>query len=428
MWDLSKRKKAILLHTLTDFRREASIVWCPDSRHFFATSHFQDLVLYEICSANDNEHRPSLKVILSLPSRGKLFENLQLSANGCILSMISNQRSVRIYHSLVGNKKSPWLHFEGNSFVEIRKRFVDAALGNVLSPGEVESLRESDVRYRDALLLENGSNRELKKEKEKAKRRELMERMTEEDVNSIYSIKPPQAERNPNRIICSRAYAELRDETFNVLWDRNMNCISHISMDPLGNYLLTMVVCTQRLDNMENVLDGFTQIETKYETVNQMVVWDLETLQCESVCIIPSNPTKLGDLQRGRQILQGSFGGFSSPQKSEGMERSNLKSKEEKKTGFAQLLTNGDGFSRAESSRFLLFGNGEGETSSKIGNQFVFCGNEEGEIYIWERKSGKRLAKLTGHKGPVNSVAWNPVDNYMFVSVSDDEKVRVWGA
>jgi len=48
-------------------------------------------------------------------------------------------------------------------------------------------------------------------------------------------------------------------------------------------------------------------------------------------------------------------------------------------------------------------------------------------IYLWHRQSGALLAKLSGHTGCVNCVAWSPADPQLFVSGSDDGSIRVWG-
>lgn len=46
-------------------------------------------------------------------------------------------------------------------------------------------------------------------------------------------------------------------------------------------------------------------------------------------------------------------------------------------------------------------------------------------IYLWDSKSGDILARPEGHGVRSNSVAWNPVNPYLFASVGDDGKLKV---
>ena len=60
-----------------------------------------------------------------------------------------------------------------------------------------------------------------------------------------------------------------------------------------------------------------------------------------------------------------------------------------------------------------------------------FCqkklGNLDGNVYIWHRETGFLLEVLTGHgEGSVNAVAWNPTNERMFASCSDDHSIRIW--
>jgi WD repeat-containing protein 26 len=53
----------------------------------------------------------------------------------------------------------------------------------------------------------------------------------------------------------------------------------------------------------------------------------------------------------------------------------------------------------------------------------------DGNVYVWDRDTGTLLEILDGHgEGSVNSVAWNPKNERMFASCSDDHTVRIWEA
>lgn len=53
----------------------------------------------------------------------------------------------------------------------------------------------------------------------------------------------------------------------------------------------------------------------------------------------------------------------------------------------------------------------------------------DSKVYVWHRESGALLEELAGHgDGSVNSVAWNPRNEKMFASCSDDHTVRIWEA
>ncbi|CDO76439.1 hypothetical protein BN946_scf184781.g16 [Trametes cinnabarina] len=64
-----------------------------------------------------------------------------------------------------------------------------------------------------------------------------------------------------------------------------------------------------------------------------------------------------------------------------------------------------------------------------VEENFILSGSEDGKVYIWHRETGVLLEELAGHgEGSVNSVAWNPANERMFASCSDDRTVRIWEA
>ncbi|CAN8066744.1 unnamed protein product [Agarophyton chilense] len=57
----------------------------------------------------------------------------------------------------------------------------------------------------------------------------------------------------------------------------------------------------------------------------------------------------------------------------------------------------------------------------------VLSGSEDELVYIWERRSGKLIAKLRGHDGTVNTITCNENNQNLFASGSDDKTIIIWG-
>lgn len=60
------------------------------------------------------------------------------------------------------------------------------------------------------------------------------------------------------------------------------------------------------------------------------------------------------------------------------------------------------------------------------GDAFVGTGSESSLMHIWHRESETLLASVEGHTATVNAVAWNPMNDHMLASASDDHKVIIW--
>ncbi|KAK7203317.1 WD40-repeat-containing domain protein [Myxozyma melibiosi] len=61
-----------------------------------------------------------------------------------------------------------------------------------------------------------------------------------------------------------------------------------------------------------------------------------------------------------------------------------------------------------------------------VADNFLVSGSDDANVYIWRRQDGMLIDVLPGHSKGVNSVAWNPVDQHMFASASDDNTIRIW--
>ena len=85
----------------------------------------------------------------------------------------------------------------------------------------------------------------------------------------------------------------------------------------------------------------------------------------------------------------------------------------------ASIALNPDG-SVVASRRMLEF-----VTTREAGGQVVSKKPLPNRIHLWEAQTGKQLAVLSGHQGPIRSLAFSP-DGKTLVSASDDQTVRVW--
>ena len=71
----------------------------------------------------------------------------------------------------------------------------------------------------------------------------------------------------------------------------------------------------------------------------------------------------------------------------------------------------------------------EGASYDPGGEEIRLIPCPDGNVYVWDRESGALLEVLSGHgAGSVNSVAWNPKNERMLASCSDDKTIRIWEA
>ncbi|KAG0264421.1 hypothetical protein BG011_006897 [Mortierella polycephala] len=59
--------------------------------------------------------------------------------------------------------------------------------------------------------------------------------------------------------------------------------------------------------------------------------------------------------------------------------------------------------------------------------RFVVSGSEDSKVHIWHRDNANLIQSLDGHTQAVTMITWNPTNQTMFASASDDNTIRIWG-
>eukprot|EP00828_Plagiopyla_frontata_P005954 TRINITY_DN12509_c0_g1_i1.p2 TRINITY_DN12509_c0_g1~~TRINITY_DN12509_c0_g1_i1.p2 ORF type:complete len:136 (-),score=11.22 TRINITY_DN12509_c0_g1_i1:25-432(-) len=65
-------------------------------------------------------------------------------------------------------------------------------------------------------------------------------------------------------------------------------------------------------------------------------------------------------------------------------------------------------------------------TIGGLDENFIACGSEDNNIYIWHRNSPKPIEVLKSHTSIVNAVHWHPNNPFILISGSDDQKIKSW--
>uniref|UniRef100_A0AC35U6N5 LisH domain-containing protein n=1 Tax=Rhabditophanes sp. KR3021 TaxID=114890 RepID=A0AC35U6N5_9BILA len=59
--------------------------------------------------------------------------------------------------------------------------------------------------------------------------------------------------------------------------------------------------------------------------------------------------------------------------------------------------------------------------------KFIASGSEDSKVVIWNKNTDTPTVELLGHSKMVNAVSWNPLNQTLLASCSDDGSVRIWG-